>query len=402
MPSRAEFAGGFDPRPGPEVLGVAQRHLHGFLRTISVSTIGASAAAQADWLQALSRFPPGNLSALYWQARVCLLRRVEDVDTFDAIFSAWFDDGTFAVSPPPGGDEDDEEEPPAPNPDTDGQLAAADTVEGTGKTASPHDLLGARTFPATRPEQAPVLAALTAAWPRALPPIRSRRLRPARRGVRLDARKVGRAASRTGGEIIHLHWRHRPRRPRKLLVLIDVSGSMQDHSADLLKVAYTAVRACQAVEVFTFGTRLTHVTEVLADRDIDRALAQLTDVVADVDGGTRIGDAFDDFLGHDHYRAFVRDAVVVIVSDGLERGDCTAMWDTTARLARLAHRLVWWSPLACDAAYRPVTRGMAGVLDHLDQLVGVRDLETGADAVRRLQTLADPALAPGTWHTEQT
>lgn len=385
------------PTTSPEVLTATQDHLFGFLRQVSSLGEGVSAGEQADFLRALTEFPAANPRVLYWQARVCLLRRIEDLEDFDAVFDAWFGSGSFTVTPPSDPDGgDDEEQPEAPNPSSDGQLAPAEVAEGTGAQASSADLTTGRSFAATPWDQRRALTAMRRAWPEAVPSMRSRRFRPARRGPRLDARAVGRAASRTGGEIVHLHWRHRPRRPRRLLLLIDVSGSMKEHSDDLLRAAHAAVRSCPRVEVFTFGTRLTRVTEQLRAQDVDRALDDLAGVVADVDGGTRIGVAFEEFLAHDHHLGLVRDAVVVVMSDGLERGDCTPMERTTQRLARLSHRLVWWSPLACDPAYRPVTRGMSLIVDDLDVLDGVRDLRSAADAVARLAHIGTDRCRPPT------
>jgi uncharacterized protein with von Willebrand factor type A (vWA) domain len=147
------------------------------------------------------------------------------------------------------------------------------------------------------------------------------------------------------------------------------------------------VRQLPKAEAYTFGTRLTRVTGELRHRDPDAALSRLAEVVADVNGGTRIGVALDAFLADSRRASTARDAVVIIVSDGLERGDPTLMAEAVARLARLAHRLVWWSPLACDSRYRPVTRGMAAIVDHLDDLVGVRDLASALAAIDRLPVL---------------
>jgi uncharacterized protein with von Willebrand factor type A (vWA) domain len=139
--------------------------------------------------------------------------------------------------------------------------------------------------------------------------------------------------------------------------------------------------------VYTFGTRLTRVTRQLAKRDVDAALDGLADVVLDLNGGTRIGRALEEFLADARRTAAARDALVLIVSDGLERGDPRAMATAVERLARLAHRVVWWSPLACDANYQPLTRGMAAVVGDLDDLVGVCDLASAVDAVRRLSAV---------------
>ena len=156
-----------------------------------------------------------------------------------------------------------------------------------------------------------------------------------------------------------------------MLVLIDVSGSMKQYSAAYLRFALAVVAACERAEVFTFGTRLTRVTPALRTRDVSSALAE---VVRDADGGTRIGPSLQAFLANPRHLRMARGALVLVASDGLERGDCLPFTRAVRRLALLSHRLVWWSPLARDPAYRPVTRGMAAVLGDLDVLAGVDDL----------------------------
>lgn len=170
-------------------------------------------------------------------------------------------------------------------------------------------------------------------------------------------------------------------------MLIDVSGSLRATSTDALRCAHALVREIPGSEAYTFGTRLTRVTGALRERDVDVSLGRLADTVADVNGGTRIGAALEEFLSDARRASAARDAVVIVVSDGLERGDPAAMTGAVARLSLLAHRLVWWSPLACDPAYRPVTRAMTAIVGHLDDLVGVRDLPTALAAVQRLPAL---------------
>jgi uncharacterized protein with von Willebrand factor type A (vWA) domain len=204
-----------------------------------------------------------------------------------------------------------------------------------------------------------------------------------------DIRRVLAAANRSGGDIVSFAWRRRPPRPRRVLVLIDVSGSCKASSPDLLRFAHALVRTTDRAEAFTFGTRLTRVTRELDTPDVDDALASLSSCVLDADGGTRIGVALAQFLANSRYVALARGALVIVLSDGLERGDPALMAGATRRLARLAHRLVWWSPLASDPAYRPVTRGMRAVLGDLDALGG--DLTTLLEEVRRLpETSARP------------
>ncbi|MBL8126528.1 MAG: VWA domain-containing protein, partial [Chloroflexia bacterium] len=140
------------------------------------------------------------------------------------------------------------------------------------------------------------------------------------------------------------------------------------HSPDFLRFAHALVHGGERVEVFTFGTRLTRVTPNLRHPDVDVAVASLSDVIADFDGGTRIGEAFATFLGNSRYLSLARGALVLVLSDGLELGHPGQMVAATERLARLAHRLVWLTPLAGDRNYRPATRGMVGILGSLDRL----------------------------------
>jgi uncharacterized protein with von Willebrand factor type A (vWA) domain len=179
--------------------------------------------------------------------------------------------------------------------------------------------------------------------------------------------------------------------PRKLLMLIDVSGSMKLHTADYLKVAHAVVRAAGRAEVFTFGTRLTRITPQLRTPDVDEAMAALAPVIHDFDGGTRIGDALERLLANGRYLPFTRGALVVVLSDGLERGDPAAMERAARRLARLGRRLVWLSPLLGDPAYRPVTRGMRAILPSLDRL---GDASTPDALLAELERLPDLERLP--------
>ncbi len=219
----------------------------------------------------------------------------------------------------------------------------------------------------------------------------------------LHLEEVLRAANRTGGEIVELAWLRRPARTRRVLLLIDVSGSLREHSPDLLRFAHRVVRVAERAEAFTFATRLTRVTRALDTRDVDSALAALSETVLDADGGTRIGVALEQFLANPRYLALARGALILVLSDGLERGEPSLMAQSTERLSRLGHRLVWWSPLACDPAYRPVTRGMQAVMGNIDRLAGARDLSSLLAEVGRLpETSARPRrMAARAWATDR-
>jgi hypothetical protein len=245
--------------------------------------------------------------------------------------------------------------------------------EGTGKNASVHELQRRREYEDTHED----LTELRKALAQHLPTIRSRRLRPHRRG-QIDLRRTLRAATRTG-ELTTLARRNRPHRRRPLLLLIDVSGSLRPNTPDYLRFAWAA-----QAETFTFGTRLTRITHQLRTRDVDVALANVSETVEDADGGTRIGPALQEFLDTPRYADRARGALTIVLSDGLERGDPALMAHAVHRLARLSYRLLWWTPLATDPAYRPITRAMAAIQHDLDGLAGARDLPTLLEQVQQL------------------
>ncbi|MEU6720839.1 VWA domain-containing protein [Nonomuraea sp. NPDC046802] len=375
----------------------AADHLWGFLTALRGAGLPTAPTKRADLLRVIAESPPPDLDALYWYARVTLLQDVGDLPAFDRVFDAWFRDspadlpleGDDSGAPSPGGPGDDDPPP--------GQARPGDGIE-----ASALRTYGTRDFGRTGEHAHTLMRALEAAWPAVLPATPSRRRRPSRSGDRLDVRHAWRRAQRHDGEIVELRRLARPPRPRRLLILVDVSSSLRQHSPDLLRVAHTALRAAPArTEVFTFGTRLTRITAALSHPHADRALRAVSGLVTDADGGTAIGAALDGFLGNPRFVALARGALVIVLSDGLERGDHIPMVRATARLSRLGHRLVWWSPLACSPGYRPATRAMAAQLPSLDHLGGVRDLPTALREVRRLPAvLSGPRrLAARRWST---
>jgi uncharacterized protein len=202
----------------------------------------------------------------------------------------------------------------------------------------------------------------------------SRRTRPSRRrGHTPDLRRVVRASLRTAGEPIDRHWRAPSRRPRPVVLVCDVSGSMTPYARMLLQYMHASVAARRRVEAFAFGTRLTRITHELGGRDHDRALERAAEAVTDFSGGTRIGDALAT-LNRDHGRRVGRGAVVVILSDGWDRGDPEQLEVEMARLRRSAHRLVWLNPLAAHPEFAPLTRGMRAAIPHTDELLAGNSL----------------------------
>ena len=257
------------------------------------------------------------------------------------------------IGVPPRGDEPAAERPEEPVP----------------SAWSEQELLRAKDFAAyTDAERAAarrLLIRIARRGPRRL----SRRTRATRRRREVhDLRATVRASLRHGGEMVERRFREPTDAPRRLVLVCDVSGSMAPYARMLLQYVQASVTARARVEAFTFGTRLTRVTRELAGRDPDRALARATAASDDWSGGTRIGSAIAT-LNREHGRRIGRCAVVVILSDGWDRGDPAELAAEMARLRRTAHRVIWLNPLAADPRYEPLTRGMQAALPHVDRLL---------------------------------
>ncbi len=199
---------------------------------------------------------------------------------------------------------------------------------------------------------------------------RTRRYELHHHGRLLSPRTMMRRNISTGGQFTEWVWRRPTKRPRQIVVLCDISGSMERHSRLLLRFVQ-ALSAASSVktELFVFGTRLTRVTRLLRDRDRDRALAKVADSVNDWAGGTRIGESFRDFNLHWARRTLRTSGVVIVVSDGWDRGDPALVATETARLRRNCHRLVWLNPLAGTPGYEPLAGGMRAALPYIDDFV---------------------------------
>ena len=199
---------------------------------------------------------------------------------------------------------------------------------------------------------------------------RTRRYELHAHGRRLAPRAMFRRNLATGGDLTEWVWRRRVRRPRRLVVLCDISGSMERHSRLLLRFVQ-ALSASKAVrtESFVFGTRLTRVTRLLRDRDRDRALARVAETVNDWAGGTRIGESFREFNKRWARRTLRTSGVVIVVSDGWDRGDPVLVETETARLRRNCHRLVWLNPLAGTPGYQPLAAGMRAAYPYVDDFL---------------------------------
>ncbi len=221
---------------------------------------------------------------------------------------------------------------------------------------------------------------------------RSRRFQPVRHrrtpGTRPDVRNTVRRSVRAGGEAVVPSRRGPGERPRNLVLLLDVSGSMDPYARELVRFAHAAIAARRRgrVEAFALGTRLTRLTRALSSRDPDEAMAAATDAAIDWSGGTRLGDGLRAFNDEWGVRGVARGAVVVILSDGWDRGDPDALAEQMARLRRVARRIVWVNPLKASEGYAPLARGMAAALPYIDDFVeghSLAALEELAEVVGR-------------------
>ncbi len=319
---------------------------------------------------------------LYWAARATLISRRQDIPAFDSAFAEAF---ALARSEPAGQEIADRRA---------GVLAPSDLTVSVGPAgdaqdvtlASPVEVLRSKSFADCTPGELAQLARLMARL-RLRAPVRLTRRRRAARAGEPDLRRTLRRAMRPGGDPVERAWRARPVRPRRLLLVLDVSGSMSAYSRALAMFAHAALRTGPDWEAFAFGTRLTRMTGALgASTDPDAAFAAAATEVSDWDGGTRIGEALKRLLDEHGRTGAVRGATCVICSDGLEVGDPELLGAQMERLSRLAHRVIWLNPLKGSASYEPLARGMAAALPHIDVFRAghnLQSLEEVAEVIQR-------------------
>jgi uncharacterized protein with von Willebrand factor type A (vWA) domain len=340
----------------------------GFARTLRAAGVPASPDRVEAMLSAIGALDVLDAGDVYWAGRLTLCGGPDDLDRYDAAFAAFF----AGEVPRASRQEAQEVQQLAASASLDAGSSEADDSDETPELAtqaSADEVLRHRDVSELTVAEREHLRRLFALLVPATPMRRARRRRPSTRGAVHPARTVRRAL-RDGGEVTRLmHRRPRPR-PRRVVLLVDVSGSMSPYADALLRFAHAAVRARPAsTEVFTIGTRLTRVTRELRLRDPDRALAAGGSAIPDWSGGTRLGEVLKAFLDRWGQRGTARGAVVVICSDGWERGDAELLGEQMARLRRLAYRVVWVNPHKGRAGYEPLTGGMQAALPHVDVFV---------------------------------
>ncbi len=344
-----------------------------FARVLRGAGLDAPLDSVIVFVNALEQIGLKNRGDVYWAAHSTLVRRHEDTPIFDRAFAVFWDqrialnksDGepetlSMTLLVDDGNETDDDDEAAEPIDDENSITLRFSSIE----TLREKDF--AEYSDAELREAEHFMTRLRLAGP----PKKSLRLvRANRHGARHDIRRTMRASLQHDGEPIERYWREPSTRLRRLVVLLDISGSMEPYARALLRFMHAAVVGRQRVEAFTFGTRLTRITKELTSRDPDRALAQTSSQVSDWSGGTRLGECLKTFNDHWGIGGMARGSIFVVLSDGWDRGDPEVLAEQMQRLNRVAFRMIWVNPLKVSPGYAPLARGMAAALPYIDDFV---------------------------------
>jgi uncharacterized protein with von Willebrand factor type A (vWA) domain len=376
----------------PSMVGAFGRRLH-------AAGVPVSAERSALFAAALTLVQPVARRRLYWTARAVFVSDLTQVRAFDAVFASVFGGGHGSglvvpedarrdqappdqrspADPPAGSELELPPEPPglsASSPAGSGEEGTADELPVLVPTvASDDELLRGKRFDALEPEELAQIYRLMGELELATPRRRTRRAQASTRGERIDMRRTLRTSLRTGGDPVGLARRRRRVLPRRLVLLCDISGSMEPYARTYLQFLTCAAGGGRRAEAFVFATRLTRLTRALHSRNPERAIQQAAATAPDWSSGTRIGDALKTFNDVHGRRGMARGAVVVILSDGWERGDPSLVGQEMQRLARLAYRIVWVNPRAGAREFSAQAGGMVAALPHCDALVSGHSLE---------------------------
>jgi hypothetical protein len=353
------------------------RHVVTFGRVLREVGIEVGPGRVIDALRGLDRVDLTSQPDVYWTLRQTLVSRHDELELFDRAFAAWF----LREPIDPQGRGSVPQPQPAKRvaqPSDDASRSEEEGPDGDPLElgASHHELLREQDFAEMTPEEFERARRLIAAIARMRPQRASRRRCADPRGDVLDLRRLVRRSLRTGGDPVERPYRARKEVPRKLVVLCDVSGSMESYTRALLLFLHAVVGTGRGVEAFAFGTRLSRLTPELATRDPEAALEKASAAVVDWGSGTRIGASLKEFNDVYGRRALSRGAVVVVVSDGWERQDPALVGREMARLARAAYAVVWVNPLKGNPEYQPLAGGMRAALPFVDRFLPGHNLRS--------------------------
>ncbi len=369
------------PITAPEPVAVA------FARLLRAAGLAVPTDTVLTFVAALDAVGLDDRDGVYWAGRATLVRRPEDLALYDKAFAVFWEQRrgraeiptekreqhiTVLIDDGPDGGRDDGQEPPPPSdePTITLRFSAAEVLQHK-------DFAAYTDIELTEAHQLMARMRLAGSLRR------SRRMVPSKRNRgRPDLRRTVRAALRAGGEPVRRRYLTQGTRPRRLVLLLDVSGSMEPYARALVRFVHAAVAGRTKVEAFALGTRLTRITRELSSRDPDLAIGKAAGSVKDWAGGTRLGDGLRQFNDQWGVRGMARGAVVVILSDGWDRGDPGDLAEQMARLHRVTYKLVWVNPLKYTPGYAPLARGMAAALPHIDAFVEGHSLDAMEELAR--------------------
>lgn len=380
--------------------------LHNFLlfgRLLRELGLDVNPGRMIDLVQALDLIEIGRKEDFYHATRTLLVHKHEDIPLFDQAFEifwhkpvdSWGDldinplirkkpDGPHFIPPPLKQPEDTSQK----EGDSAAQASPERVVIEITKTYSAREVLRTKDFADLSGEEIESIKDMMQELTLHLGERRTRRKRPGN-GHNIDLRRTLRKSYKYGGEVLFWATREVRTKPRPLVIIADISGSMERYTRLLLHFIYGLAQSLnQPVEGFVFSTRLTRITRQLRNRDIDQALGGVSQVVQDWAGGTRTGDALKDFNFNWGRRVLGRSAVVLIISDGWDRGDMELLEREIARLQRSCYRLIWLNPLLGSPEYEPLTRGMQTALPYTDDFLPVHNLASLEDLAAHLASVA--------------
>ena len=359
----------------------ADELLLGFARALRAAGVPVTSDRAHGFLRAVALVGIDDQRATYWAGRSTLCSSPDDLDRYDRVFTSWFVDQDGVGSPR------ERSELSSTQAALDEDLAMVGErdlgdEDAVRAMASAAEVLRHRDIADLSPSEKRALSAMFGSLrPRA--PRRTATRRTAWRRGEVDAHRTLRRSLERMGEPGDIAWRRRATRARRIVLLIDVSGSMSAYADSLLRLAHTFAHARRVhggraprVEVFTIGTRLTHITRAMAHRDPERAIIAAGETVPDWSGGTRLGETLKIFLDRWGQRGMARGSVVVVFSDGWERGESGLLGEQMSRLSRLAHRVVWVNPHRGKAGYQPVQTGIVAALPHVDDFIAGHSMRT--------------------------
>lgn len=360
----------------------ADEVLLGFTRALRAAGVAVTQDRAQAFLAAVAEVGADDRQATWWAGRATLCASPDDLFRHDQVFAAWFNarDGLPQARPK------DASRPATAHLLPDAEGAGGDGGDGdedvVRAAASAAEVLRHRDVASLDAAEKRRLARMFVRLSLRPPNRRTARHQRWHRGE-VDASRTLRNSLRHLGEPGEIAWRRRGVRPRRVVLLVDVSGSMSAYADALLRLAHRLTQSARTegstVETFTVGTRLTHVTRALRSPDADRAIVAAGEVVPDWSGGTRLGETIRVFLDRWGQRGMARGAVVVVFSDGWERGDAVLLGEQMARLRRVAHRVVWVNPHRGKAGYEPLQGGVVAALPHCDDFLAGHSLATFAE-----------------------